>query len=322
MRKKKKGVRAGDIAFNAFLYAFAGITLLIVLYPLYFILIASFSDPTLVTNGEVLLWPKGLNVDGYIELGKRADFWIGYRNTIAYTVLGVLVGLAVNVPVAYAFSRKDLVGRRLLNAYYMFTMFFNGGLIPTYTVGIRPPLKNMVNMFFNGGLIPTYTVILNFGLYDSFWVLILPFSVSVYNIIVARMFFSTNLPADLWDAACIDGCGNLRYFFQIALPLSKAMLAVIGLWTAVTQWNSYYNALIYIRNDNLVPLQLVLRNILIINQSQANMLGNNETVIRAMRLTNLLKYVVIIVSTVPILCAYPFVQKYFNQGFMLGAVKG
>ena len=152
--------------------------------------------------------------------------------------------------------------------------------------------------------------------------LILPFSVSVYNIIVARMFFSTNLPADLWDAACIDGCGNLRYFFQIALPLSKAMLAVIGLWTAVTQWNSYYNALIYIRNDNLVPLQLVLRNILIINQSQANMLGNNETVIRAMRLTNLLKYVVIIVSTVPILCAYPFVQKYFNQGFMLGAVKG
>ena len=298
MRKKKKGVRAGDIAFNVFLYAFAGITLLIVLYPLYFILIASFSDPTLVTNGEVLLWPKGLNVDGYIELGKRADFWIGYRNTIAYTVLGVLVGLAVNVPVAYAFSRKDLVGRRLLNAYYMFTMFFNGGLIPTYTV------------------------ILNFGLYDSFWVLILPFSVSVYNIIVARMFFSTNLPADLWDAACIDGCGNLRYFFQIALPLSKAMLAVIGLWTAVTQWNSYYNALIYIRNDNLVPLQLVLRNILIINQSQANMLGNNETVIRAMRLTNLLKYVVIIVSTVPILCAYPFVQKYFNQGFMLGAVKG
>ena len=213
-------------------------------------------------------------------------------------MLGVLVGLAVNVPVAYAFSRKDLVGRRLLNAYYMFTMFFNGGLIPTYTV------------------------ILNFGLYDSFWVLILPFSVSVYNIIVARMFFSTNLPADLWDAACIDGCGNLRYFFQIALPLSKAMLAVIGLWTAVTQWNSYYNALIYIRNDNLVPLQLVLRNILIINQSQANMLGNNETVIRAMRLTNLLKYVVIIVSTVPILCAYPFVQKYFNQGFMLGAVKG
>ena len=208
------------------------------------------------------------------------------------------MGLAVNVPVAYAFSRKDLVGRRLLNAYYMFTMFFNGGLIPTYTV------------------------ILNFGLYDSFWVLILPFSVSVYNIIVARMFFSTNLPADLWDAACIDGCGNLRYFFQIALPLSKAMLAVIGLWTAVTQWNSYYNALIYIRNDNLVPLQLVLRNILIINQSQANMLGNNETVIRAMRLTNLLKYVVIIVSTVPILCAYPFVQKYFNQGFMLGAVKG
>ena len=147
MRKKKKGVRAGDIAFNAFLYAFAGITLLIVLYPLYFILIASFSDPTLVTNGEVLLWPKGLNVDGYIELGKRADFWIGYRNTIAYTVLGVLVGLAVNVPVAYAFSRKDLVGRRLLNAYYMFTMFFNGGLIPTYTV------------------------ILNFGLYDSFWVM-------------------------------------------------------------------------------------------------------------------------------------------------------
>lgn len=190
MRKKKKGVRAGDIAFNAFLYAFAGITLLIVLYPLYFILIASFSDPTLVTNGEVLLWPKGLNVDGYIELGKRADFWIGYRNTIAYTVLGVLVGLAVNVPVAYAFSRKDLVGRRLLNAYYMFTMFFNGGLIPTYTV------------------------ILNFGLYDSFWVLILPFSVSVYNIIVARMFFSTR---DFGPKYIPEGFGD-----KIILPASTS----------------------------------------------------------------------------------------------------
>ena len=159
------------------------------------------------------------------------------------------------------------------------------------------------------------------GLYNTFWVLVLPFSVSAYNIIVARTFFETSLPPDLWDAAQIDGCGNLRFFFTMALPLSKAVISVIALWTAVGQWNSYFNALIYIRDENLYPLQLIMRNILITNQNFAA-LGTGEAAMIAMRRANLVRYAMIIVATVPIMCVYPFIQKYFDQGVMIGAVKG
>jgi len=176
-------------------------------------------------------------------------------------------------------------------------------------------------MFFNGGLIPTFLTVKEFNLYDNFLVMVLPFSVSVFNIIVARTFFSASIPPDLWEAARIDGCGNLRYFFAIVLPLSKAIIAVIGLWTAVGQWNSYFNALIYLKNSDLYPLQLVLRDILITNNVQSA-LGTGEAAQIALRLANLLRYSVIIVSTVPIMIVYPFVQKYFNHGVMIGAVKG
>ena len=176
-------------------------------------------------------------------------------------------------------------------------------------------------MFFNGGLIPTYFTIRDFHLYDTFWVMVLPFSVMVYNMIVARTFFDSSLPKDLLDAAQIDGCGNLRFFFSIALPLSKAVIAVIALYIAVAQWNSYFNALVYIRSENLKPLRLVVRNILITNQSLVGA-GDGMAAQEAMRLANLMKYAVIIVTTVPIMCMYPFVQKYFSQGVMIGAIKG
>lgn len=179
----------------------------------------------------------------------------------------------------------------------------------------------LFTMFFNGGLVPTYLTVQQFHLYNTFWVMVLPFSVSVYNIIVARTFFQSSIPADLWDAAQIDGCGNLRYFAQIVLPLSKAILAVLGLWIAVGIWNSYFNALIYLKDTSLYPLQLVLRNILVTNQMQSA-LGTGEAAQVALRMANLLRYSAIIVSTVPIMCVYPFVQKYFNQGVMIGAVKG
>ena len=176
-------------------------------------------------------------------------------------------------------------------------------------------------MFFNGGLIPTFLTIKDFHLYDSFWVLVIPFAVSVYNIIVARTFFQNNIPEDLNDAAKIDGCGDLYYFFKIVLPLSKSILSVISLWTAVGIWNSYFNALIYLKDSNLYPLQLILRNILITNDMQMTF-GSGEAMQIALRLSNLMRYSVIIVSTVPIMCMYPFVQKYFNKGVMIGAVKG
>ena len=286
-----------DVVFDAILYSICTVLLLMILYPLWFIVIASFSDPSAVAGGHVWVWPVGFTLDGYDELLKQPRVWLGYRNTIAYTVVGTLIGLAVNIPAAYALSRKDLWGRKGLMGLYVFTMFFSGGLIPIFLT------------------------VQQAGLYNTFWVLVLPFSVSAYNIIVARTFFETSLPPDLWDAAQIDGCGNLRFFFTMALPLSKAVISVIALWTAVGQWNSYFNALIYIRDENLYPLQLIMRNILITNQNFAA-LGTGEAAMIAMRRANLVRYAMIIIATVPIMCVYPFIQKYFDQGVMIGAVKG
>ena len=286
-----------DVVFDAILYSICTVLLLMILYPLWFIVIASFSDPSAVAGGHVWVWPVGFTLDGYDELLKQPRVWLGYRNTIAYTVVGTLIGLAVNIPAAYALSRKDLWGRKGLMGLYVFTMFFSGGLIPIFLT------------------------VQQAGLYNTFWVLVLPFSVSAYNIIVARTFFETSLPPDLWDAAQIDGCGNLRFFFTLALPLSKAVISVIALWTAVGQWNSYFNALIYIRDENLYPLQLIMRNILITNQNFAA-LGTGEAAMIAMRRANLVRYAMIIIATVPIMCVYPFIQKYFDQGVMIGAVKG
>lgn len=295
---KGKGQASGrDIAFNIFLYALSGIILLAIAYPLYFIIIASFSNPSEVANGNVWLWPSQFTLDGYKELLRHDDIWTGYLNTILYTLVGTLIGLFVNISAAYALSRRDLVGRRLITFFFIFTMFFNGGLIPTYFT------------------------IRDFHLYDTFWIMVLPFSVAVYNMIVARTFFDSSLPKELLDAAQIDGCGNLRFFFSIALPLSKAVIAVIALYIAVAQWNSYFNALVYIRSENLKPLQLVVRNILITNQSLVGA-GDGLAAQEAMRLSNLMKYAVIIITTVPIMCVYPFVQKYFSQGVMIGAIKG
>lgn len=286
-----------DVVFNIILYTVCALLLLIVLYPLWFIVIASLSDPSAVASGHVWVLPVGFTLDGYAELLKQTNVWVGYRNTIAYTLVGTLIALAVNIPAAYALSRKDLVGRKVLMGLYAFTMFFSGGLIPIFLT------------------------VQQFHLYNTFWVMVLPFSVSVYNIIVARTFFQNSLPGELWDAAQVDGCGNLRFFFTMALPLSKAVISVIALWTAVGQWNSYFNALIYIRDSNLHPLQLIMRNILITNQSFAA-LGTGEAAIIAMRKANLVRYSMIIVSTVPIMCVYPFIQKYFDQGVMIGSVKG
>lgn len=297
LKSIRRQVTGKDLAFNIVLYAICIIILLIVVYPLYFIVIASFSNPTEVANGKVWLWPSQFTVDGYKEILRHAEIWVGYRNTIFYTVAGTLIGLAVNIPAAYALSRRDLVGRKVITFYFIFTMFFNGGLIPTYFT------------------------IRDFGLYNSFWVMVLPFSVVVYHIIIARTFFDSSLPQGLLDAAQIDGCSNLRFFFQIALPLSKAVLAVIALYTAVAQWNAYFNALVYIKDDGLKPLQLIIRNILITKQSIAGT-GDGLAAQEARRLSELMRYAVIIVTTVPIMCVYPFVQKYFSKGVMIGAIKG
>ncbi|HML46019.1 MAG TPA: carbohydrate ABC transporter permease [Clostridia bacterium] len=288
---------ASDLAFNALAYSLAILSIIVLVYPLYFIVIASLSDPSAVTNGRVWFYPVAFTLDGYKALLQHERLWVGYRNTIFYAVAGTLVALAVNVPAAFALSKRDLPFRRFLNTVFLIVMFFSGGLIPTYLT------------------------VKQFGLLNTYWVLVVPFCVSIYNIIVARTFFQASIPQELGDAAAIDGCGNLRYFFIIVLPLSKAILSVLALWTAVGQWNSYFTALIYVQDEAKYPLQLILRNILITNQMQGAM-GTGEAAQIAIRQANLIRYAAIIVSTVPIMCFYPFVQKYFNQGVMIGAVKG
>lgn len=286
-----------DKIFNLVLYFICGIIILLVLYPMYFIVIASFSDPTAVANGEIFFLPKGLNLKAYKKLAEYDQLWVGYKNTILYVIGGTAMTVMVNIPASYALSRKKMYGRKFLTVLY---------LIP---------------MFFTGGLIPTYMVIKQFGLLDSFWVMILPFCVVTYYIIVGRTFFATSIPDDLWEAAQLDGCGYLGFFFKIVLPLSKAVVAVIALWAAVGQWNSYFNALLYLRDSSLQPLQIVLRNILISNQNIGALLIGSAAA-EAKQLADLIKYAIIVVSSAPIMCLYPFVQKYFNQGVMLGSLKG
>lgn len=287
-----------DRVFDFIIYGIAILLTLLALYPMYFILIASISDPNLVAKGEILFFPRGITLDGYKHLMSMTNLWVGYANTILYTIAGTLIMLAVNIPVAYALSRKDLVGRGAFTLFFIFPMFFGGGMIPTFII---------INNWFH--------------LLDTFTVMVLPFSVIAYYIVVARTFFNTSLPTELWDAAQIDGCGNLRYFFTIVLPLSKAIIAVIALWAAVGHWNSYFNAMIYLRSADKYPLQLVMRNILINNEMAASaMTGSAAAEIN--RKANLIKYGAIVVSSLPIMCMYPFVQKYFNQGVMIGALKG
>ena len=272
---------ASDRVFDGVLYTIAAILTLTALYPMYFIIIASISDPSLVAQGKILLLPRGVTLEGYEHLASMKNLWVGYGNTVAY-----------------ALSRRDLVGRRWFTLFFVFPMFFGGGLIPTFII---------INNWFH--------------LLDTFTVMVLPFSVIAYYIIVARTFFQSSLPAELWDAAQIDGCGNLRYFFTIVLPLSKAIISVIALWAAVGHWNSYFNALIYLRTADRYPLQLVMRNILINNEVVSNAMTGSAAA-ELNRKANLIKYGAIVVSSLPIMCMYPFVQKYFNQGVMIGALKG
>jgi putative aldouronate transport system permease protein len=293
--KKKRLTQ--DVFVNILFHLIAVIMILLVIYPLWFVIIASFSNPADVASGKVWIWPKVIDVRGYQKLFEQRQIWKSYLNTIIYTLVGTFVALIVNISAGYAMSRKDLPGRRWINLFYV------------------------IPMFVNGGLIPTYLVVKGFGLLDSFWVMVIPFSVSTYNIIVARTFFESSLPESLWEAAQIDGCSTLRYFFSFAVPLSKAVIAVVGLWTAVGLWNSWFNALIYLQNENLIPLQLLLRRILIANES---LLGAaTGTMAQELRqLSDMMKYGSIVVSTLPIMMLYPFLQKYFNQGVMIGAVKG
>ncbi len=286
----------GDKIFNVLNGLFLGLMALIVLYPLYFIIIASISDPDAVLAGKVILYPVKITLDGFSKIVERGDIWRGYLNTIIYTLLTVALSLLVTIPGGWALSRKTLPGKKAWMIYF---------IIP---------------MFFGGGLIPFYNVVSSLGLVNTIWSVILPSILSVWNLFMCKTFFETSIPDGLIEAAKIDGAGSFMIFFDIVIPLSKAVIAVMALYYAVGQWNSYFNAMIFLQDEKMYPLQLVLKEILIASESTVG--GSGETILQQYRLANQLKYVSVIVSSVPVLMLYPFVQKHFAQGVMIGSLKG
>lgn len=275
---------------------------LLIFYPLYFCVIASFSKPESVINGETLLWVKNFTLDSYKHVFKESSLWVGYKNTIIYTVLGTLYNLVMTIPLAYALSKKDLPFRGTISWYFFITMYFGGGMIASYFL-----IKNL-------------------GLKDNPLVMIIGTGVSCSNLIITRQYFSSSIPSDLYDAAYIDGANEWECFAKIAMPLAKPIIAVMTLYYGVGKWNSYFNALLYIQDDKYKPLQLVLRDILINNQIGVDMTGMDVSeLVNAVERANIvegMKYAVVFIASAPLLIIYPFLQKYFAKGIMVGSVKG
>ncbi|USK33650.1 carbohydrate ABC transporter permease [Bacillus sp. F19] len=291
---------AADRFFKLLCYFYLSLALIIVLYPLIYIISASVSDPKFVNSGEMWLFPINLTFEGYERVFQNEQIWLGYKNTIIYTAVGTAVNLMVTIPAAYALARKDFVGRGFIMGMMLVTMFVSGGLIPTYII-----VKNL-------------------GLMDSMWALILPGAASVWNIIVCRTFFQTSIPNELEEAAKIDGCSNFNLFLKVILPLSAPIIAVMALFYGVGHWNSYFGALIYLRDQDLYPLQLVLRQILVLQEMSADIMSGAtaEALQRKAEIADIVKYAVIIVATLPIIIIYPFMQRFFVKGVMIGSVKG
>lgn len=294
---KTKNTNWSDIVFNAVVIVLSIAIFLIILYPLWFIVIASVSNSNLVNLGKVTIWPKDIRFYGFEQIMGDERIWRGYLNTLLYVIVGTALNMVVTMPAAYALSRRNFSSRNKIMFYFVFTMFFNGGLVPTYMT---------VNSL---GLISTKAI------------LILFVAVNTYNLIIARTFIESSIPEDLYEAAVLDGCSHFTYFMKVVLPLSKAVNAVLILYYAVFHWNDYFNALIYNSKQANAPLQIVLREILLLNQAFANGNGGVQGGY-GQSSADQVKYAVIIVSTIPILCVYPFVQKYFEKGVMIGAVKG
>ncbi|NBJ68846.1 MULTISPECIES: carbohydrate ABC transporter permease [Clostridia] len=291
-----------DKVFDLLNKSFIGIIVLIVLYPLVFVISASISDPSAVSTGEMWLWPVDITLDGFKLVFQNDAIWLGYRNTVMYTILGTLLHLIVLLPCAYALSRKELKGKKIMLWFILFTMLFNGGLIPNYLV-----VKSL-------------------GMLDTIWAIVIPGLVGAWSILVARSFFQQSIPDQLVEASKMDGASDFKIFIKVVLPLSMPIIAVMALFHAVGLWNQYFSALIYLSDENLFPLQLILREILIVNEAAASAGGGGPahaagSFVEQVKLASQVKYAVIIVSTLPLLVVYPFVQKFFVKGVLIGSVK-
>ena len=301
MRKRKKiKISKQDRIYLFLVYLFLGIFILCVLYPLLYVVSCSFSDPEALVQGKVFFLPVNPGLQGYQAVFQNTKVWRGYGNTILYTVVGTVVGVAVSITASYVLSRKEFPLHKFLSGFFMFTMFFCGGTIPTYLW-----LKSL-------------------GMLNPIWAIVLPGAVNVWLVMVGRTFLQSSIPEELFEAVCLDGGNYFQYFFKIILPLSKPILAVLALNFALVHWNSYYSALLYLSDAKKYPLQIVLREILIQNTIDlTSMTGVNvNSMMKNQYLSELLKYSLIIVSSVPLLVIYPFIQKYFIKGVMIGSVKG
>lgn len=291
----------GDKVFDGINYTLLAIVLCIVAFPLLFVLAASISSPDAVVTGKVWFWPVGLNISAYNQIFQQGTIMSGYKNTIIYTVVGTVINLIMTTCAAYPLSRRDFAGRGFFMMAMVFTMYFSGGLIPSF-LNIR-----------------------DLGMIDTLWVMVIPGAISTYNVIIMKTFFQNTIPAELHEAATIDGCSNLRTLVSIILPLSKPVMSVMVLFYAVGHWNAYFNAMIYLTTASKFPLQIILRDILILKQplemqglTEADLLAHSEQLKRG----ELLKYAIIVVANLPILLIYPLLQKYFVHGMMIGSVKG
>lgn len=297
-RSRKKAIRYSfsDRVFLTLNYTILSALLVVIAYPLLYVIFASFSAGA--TTMTLSLIPKQFSLAGYEAVLKFKDIWTGYGNSLIYMVMGVAISLTLTVLCAYPLSRSDFKG---------------GGFVM---------LMCMITMYFSGGMIPTYLVVRDLKLINTRWAVVLPGAMSVYNMIVTRTYFKNSIPGELLESSSLDGCGNIRYLFSIVLPLSGPILAVMGLFYAVGYWNAYFDALIYVTNRRaLYPLSLILREILVLNNANIEQIDVN-TLMALEERRNVMKYAVIVVASLPVMIIYPFVQKFFVKGIMIGAVKG
>lgn len=295
-RRRKINYSHRDKIFLGLVYTVMILAAVVAIYPVYFVVIASISKANAVVTGKVWFWPVGVNFGGYAAVFGDSAILKGYVWTILISVGGTVMNMLLTIPLSYAISRKDFMARGVVLWIFLIPMYFGGGLIPTYIW--------MDKIGFNGSLLTMF----------------IPWLVSPFNVIICRTYFASSLPEELFDAAKVDGCNNLRYFVQMVLPLSKPILAVIALYCFVGRWNDWFTPLIYLSGTNVIPLPLVLRNLLILSESLST--GGGAMSGAEVEAAQIVKYAAIVVSTVPVMCLYPFVQKYFTQGVMIGAVKG
>ncbi|OQA47608.1 MAG: L-arabinose transport system permease protein AraQ [Chloroflexi bacterium ADurb.Bin325] len=287
-----------DRAFNIINYTLLTLFLLLILYPLIYVVSASFSDGAAVIAGRVWLWPVNPSLYAYEKVFSYPLIWTGYGNSLFYAVVGTLVNVTMTLIAAYPLSRRDLWGKNAILGLFLFTMFFNGGLIPTYLL------------------------VRDLGMRNTRWALIIPQALSVWNLLIAITFLRSSIPQELLEASQLDGCSDFQYFIRVLLPLSTPLIAVLSLFYAIGHWNQFFAALLYLTNKDLFPLQIILRNILISSQIEMDMIVDIKSMAAREALRELLKYALIVVASVPVLIIYPFVQKYFVKGIMLGSIKG